>query len=36
MRSGEFILPREADFWTALQDRREKFEGVRTPESSKA
>jgi hypothetical protein len=36
MRSGEFILPRSADFWQALKDRREKFEAVRTPEASKA
>ncbi len=36
MRSGEFILPRESDFWTALQDRREKFEGVKEPQTSQA
>jgi nitrite reductase/ring-hydroxylating ferredoxin subunit len=34
MRSGEFLLPRSADFWDALRDRREKFDAV--PEKTKA
>jgi hypothetical protein len=25
MRSGEFILPRSADFWTALKEPREAY-----------
>jgi hypothetical protein len=36
MRSGEFILPREADFWSALQPNRAKFAGVKTPEKTQA
>ena len=36
MRSGEFILPRSADFWEALKGRREKFEGAKTPEISRS
>jgi hypothetical protein len=36
MRSGEFILPRNADFWTALQPHREKFAGVKTAEKTRA
>ena len=36
MRSGEFLLPRSADFWQALKDRREKFDAAKSPEPTKA
>jgi hypothetical protein len=36
MRSGEFLLPRQADFWQALKAPREQFDAVRQPESTRA
>jgi hypothetical protein len=36
MRSGEFILPRSADFWQALKDRREAFAPAKSKEGAQA